>query len=282
MLGLGRQIISDDSDETRAMFAPLRSTHESFFPGSGERSFTFISNPVTGPLRSSDLIYGVAVSGPILRGSAIARDSSRVPLASTQQPNLLTAGRGYIPRKDSAPVVARAARTDSTGIRSAEKAASPKEEESVTKPRSFNRGSFRFELDESGVTTVFLTESAQPTPIARILKTTGVVEQVSLVGTEAPQNWNKFVGELFLIAVAPQLVGRFEGTSFQVESIEPDNLFNLVGLESGDLLASVDGVEMSVFDLEILPDLLLSGSATLVVRAGDRVRVVGISYVPGI
>jgi hypothetical protein len=276
--GAGRQVSPYTLEEDRAMFVPRSPLQEPIFPASRDTGFTFIANPIAIPAQSSDLLYGVSVSGPILRGGAVARDSRGIPVATTQQPNLLTAGRGFIPSKDTSPVAAKAARANTTAANAAQEATSPTEDESATKSRSFNRGFFRFEVDESGATSVFNTQGPESAPIARIAKSTGVVEQVSFIGSDAAQNWNKFVGELFLIAVAPELVGQLQGSSFQVQSVEPDNFFNVVGLESGDLLVSADGVEMSAFDLEILPDLLLAGSTNLVVKAQEQVRVISLSF----
>ena len=221
---------------------------------------------------------GVSVNGPILSGRALARDRFGQPVGSLAQPNLLVAGRGFIPASvgasgsgttEDAPVTQRSAATTTPAP-----AATPEQEESRELRRE-KLGLFDFEEQQFGVFTIFRTENGERVQIGTLRENTDAIETITLTGLTARSTWEAFVGELFLIAVEPALVGGANAEGFELRNLDPQSHLLLMRFREGDTIQSIGGIAALDFTIQSLPDLLLEEATTLRgIRGGRAVTVV--------
>lgn len=221
---------------------------------------------------------GVSVSGPILSGRALARDRFGQPVGTLSQPNLLVAGRGFIPgnasnsqvsSSENEPVTQRS----TTGTPPTPQAPPPRET-----PRELRREKFRifdFEEREFGFFTIFRTLNGSKVEIGSLRENDDTSETITLNGPAAISTWEEFVGELFLIAVEPGLVGGANTEGFEVRNLDPQSHILLMRLRTGDTIQSIGGIQALDFTIQSLPDLLLDRKTIIQgIRGGERVILI--------
>lgn len=233
-------------------------------------SFARLTNPIA-TNASNFQIGGITVRGPILSGRALARDSQGRLVRSLSQPNLLIAGRGFIPstslsssvggRSDGGVVDVRA--------RSTTESIGPVPENDEDSRQQLIRetfGIFSFSTDQLGNGTITRTRGGTSEVVASRQMLSESSEQTVLTDRSALPTWNEFIGELFLIVVSPNLVGERTIEGFQLQKIDENNHLQLLAVRNGDVIRLVNGEPITNITIEALPDLLLDRKAEITVR----------------
>jgi hypothetical protein len=241
-------------------------------------------------------LFGVRVQGPILSGSALARDISGNPVASLNQPNLLTAGRGFLPLASAPPdsdeslrgrgSQVEARRTTATRTRegdTSEQTSDKRESEAEDRdqPIQYRRGVFEFSgVESSKGKRLTISRPPETTPLATVVENSNGEVEVFLLGSIKNETWNAFVGELFLIAVAPELVGFFVRDTFVVRDIDAASALHIADISTQDTFLKVDGRSITALSIESLPDILLNRSVNLSTNRDGKVREIAVRVAP--
>lgn len=216
-------------------------------------------------------IGGITVTGPILSGRALARDAQGSLVRSLSQPNLLRAGRGFIPSSSL-----RSTSSGSSGgavgevrarnVNQSDTVVNDPDKEPDQTPVKESFGIFNFTTDRFGASTITRTRDGSSEIVASKRLLGEGSEQISLTGRSAVPTWNEFVGELFLIIVSPNLVGERTIEGFQLQKIDEKNHLQLLGVRNGDSIRLVNGEPITTITIEALPDLLLERQVEITVR----------------
>ena len=215
-------------------------------------------------------VGGITVSGPILSGRGLARDVQGRLVSTLSQPNLLVAGRGFIPSSVNNTSGAGGQQVEARNAPAATPSTSENEESEL---RLEEFGAFRFEEERVNVFRVLRARNGVREVVGSLRVLDDQREEVTLIEPGAAATWNELVGELFLMVVSPELLGVATTDGFELQKIDVGNHLQLLRIRNGDLIQFVNGRATSEFTIESLPDLLLERRATIQVRRGDGQEV---------